>query len=63
MVIETLIFGSLEHQIVGVFIVRFPKHQQCNVNLQKEHYGGSADLLSDDEVSKKCEEGEENRSI
>ena len=43
-IVRNLIVRSPECQIVGVLIVRFPKHQQCNVNLKKgrSDSGGSA---------------------
>ena len=32
-IVGTLIIRSPERQVVGALIVRFSKHQQCNVNL------------------------------
>ena len=34
-IVETLIVGSPECQIVGVLIIRFLEHRQHNVNFQK----------------------------
>ena len=36
--VGTLIVGSPERQIVGGLIIRFPEHQQRNVNLQKGRF-------------------------
>ena len=44
--VGTLIVGSLERQIVGVLIVRFPEYQQRNVNLQKERLGSGGLAVS-----------------
>ena len=45
-VVGTLIVESLERQIVGVLIIRFPEHQQHNVNLQKGCFSSSGPAAS-----------------
>ena len=34
-IVGTLIFGSLDCQVIGILIVSFPEHELCNANLQK----------------------------
>ena len=43
-IVGNLIVESPERQIVEDLIVRFPKHQQCNMNLQKRRSDGSGSV-------------------
>ena len=45
-IVGTLIVKSLERQIVGILIVRFPEHQQRNVNLQRGRSCDSGSITS-----------------
>ena len=44
--IGTLIVGSPKRQIVGVLIIKFPEHQQRNVNMQKGCFNGGVSTTS-----------------
>ena len=46
LIVGTLIDGSPECQIVEVLTVKFPEHQQRNVNLQKGCSGGGGSAAS-----------------
>ena len=45
-IVGTLIVVSHESQIVGVLIIRFPEHQQRNVNLEKRRSGDGGPVAS-----------------
>ena len=44
--VGTLIIRSLKRQIVGGLIIKFPKHQQRNVNLEKGRFDSDGPTAS-----------------